>query len=101
MEWNRAHRVTRTFTEFGFSKSRMPTDLWASISAYYYNNRDNKVLEEWESKGLYVNWWERDVFFIPMPWELKVCGGRKPAPVTVLVVMYCGLTVRYIRICVV
>jgi len=29
------------------------------------------VIEEWDSKGLYVNWWERDVFFTPMPWELK------------------------------
>lgn len=72
MEWNRANRVARTFTPFGFSKGRMPTDLWASVSAYYYNNRNNRVLEEWDSKGLYVNWWERDVFFIPMPWVLKV-----------------------------
>jgi len=71
-EWNRANRVKRTFTEFGFSKGKLPTDLWASISSYYYNNRDHKVLEEWDTRGLYVNWWETDVFFIPMPWELKV-----------------------------
>jgi hypothetical protein len=76
MEWNRANRVKRTFTEFGFNKGRMPVDLWASISAYYYNNRDNKVLEEWDSKGLFVNWWERDVFFIPMPWLLKVTSTQ-------------------------
>lgn len=73
MEWNRAHRVSRTFTEFGFNKGRLPHDLWSSISGYYHNNRDHKVIEEWDSKGLYVNWWETDVFFIPMPWELKVC----------------------------
>lgn len=72
MEWNRAHRVSRTFTEFGFNKGRLPDDLWSSISGYYHNNRDHKVIEEWDSKGLYVNWWETDVFFIPMPWELKV-----------------------------
>jgi len=30
------------------------------------------VLEEWGGKGLYVNWWETDVYFIPMPWDLKV-----------------------------
>ncbi len=71
-EWSRANRVQRTFTEFGFSKGKLPVDLWASISSYYYNNRDHKVLEEWDTRGLYVNWWETDVFFIPMPWELKV-----------------------------
>jgi hypothetical protein len=72
MEWNRANRVTRTFTGLGFAKGRLPTELWSSISAYYYNNREHKIIEEWDSKGLYVNWWERDVYFIPMPWELKV-----------------------------
>lgn len=72
MEWHRAHRVTRTFTAYGFNKGRLPLDLWGSISAYYYNNRDNRILEEWDSKGLYVNWWEVDVFFIPMAYELKV-----------------------------
>jgi hypothetical protein len=71
-EWARAHRVQRTFTEFGFARGKVPMDLWGSISSYYYNNRNNKVLEEWDSKGLYVNWWERDVYMIPMPWGLKV-----------------------------
>lgn len=74
-EWDRAHRVKRTFTEFGFDKGRLPHDLWGSISAYYYNNRHAKVIEEWDSKGLYVNWWEADVFMIPMPWDLKVASN--------------------------
>jgi hypothetical protein len=39
MEWDRAHRIQRTFTEFGFNKGKLPNDLWASISSYYYNNR--------------------------------------------------------------
>ena len=34
----------------GFSKARMPDDLWGSISTYYYNNKDKKVREEWEKK---------------------------------------------------
>lgn len=71
-EWERAHRVQRTFTDLGFNRGKLPKDLWGSISAYYYNNRMNKVLEEWDSKGVFVNWWETDVYFIPMPWELKV-----------------------------
>ncbi len=70
-EWQRAHRVTRTFTEFGFHKGRLPNDLFASMSAYYYNNRDQATLEEWEDKGIFVNWWEADVFFLPMPMALK------------------------------
>mmetsp|Transcript_27365 Transcript_27365/g.60585 ORF Transcript_27365/g.60585 Transcript_27365/m.60585 type:complete len:484 (+) Transcript_27365:118-1569(+) len=76
-EWSRAHSVQRTFTEFGFHKGRLPDDLWGSISAYYYNNRQHTVTEEWEGKGLYVNWWERDVHFIPMPWELKRYWQRR------------------------
>lgn len=71
-EFDKAHRVKRTFTELGFNRGRLPNHLWGSISAYYYNNRNNKVQEEWIAKGLFVNWWERDVFFIPMPWKIKV-----------------------------
>lgn len=72
MEWRRAHTVQRTFTEFGFDKGRLPSDLWGSMSAFYYNNRHNKCSEEWEGKGVFVNWWESSVYFIPMPWGLKV-----------------------------
>ena len=49
-EWERSRRIKRTFTEFGFSKARVPDDLWGSISSYYYNNRNSKVREEWEKK---------------------------------------------------
>lgn len=31
-EWTRANRVTRTFTSLGFSRGRLPHDLWASIA---------------------------------------------------------------------
>ena len=70
-EWNRSRRVKRTFTELGFTKGRLPDDLWGSISAYYYNNRNKKVREEWEDKGFFVNWWEHDAYMIGMPWQLK------------------------------
>jgi hypothetical protein len=66
-----SHKYTHIHTHTG----RLPPDLWASISGYYYNNRNNKVLEEWGGKGLYVNWWETDVYFIPMPWDLKVISS--------------------------
>lgn len=70
-EWLRSKRVTRTFTELGFDKGRLPDDLWSSMSSYYYNNRNNKVREEWENKGMFVNWWEHDAYMIGMPWGLK------------------------------
>lgn len=70
-EWARHHKVKRTFTEVGFDIGRMPRDLWNSISTYYYNNRHSKSLEEWDHKGLFVNWWESDVYFISIPWNLK------------------------------
>ena len=71
MEWHRHNRVKRSFTEVGFNKWRMPNDLWNSMATYYYNNRNNKVREEWDSKGLYVNWWDVDAFMIGMPWGKK------------------------------
>lgn len=57
-EWDRAHRVKRTFTDVGFALGKLPVDLYASMSAYYYNNRNNLALEEWDDKGAFVNWWE-------------------------------------------
>jgi hypothetical protein len=50
-EYGRSNQVTRTFTELGFSIGKLPGDLWASISAYYYNNQMNKIREEWDTRG--------------------------------------------------
>jgi hypothetical protein len=71
-EWNRHNAVKRTFSALGFSKGRLPPDVFASIGGFYYNNRHNKVREEWKSKGVFVNWWESDVSFIQVPWQLKI-----------------------------
>ena len=51
-EWERSKKIKRTFTELGFSLGKLPLDLWGSISAYYYNNRNSKADEEWNSKGM-------------------------------------------------
>jgi hypothetical protein len=71
-EWKRSNRIQRTFTEFGFSKGRLPTDLFASMSSFYYNNKEKATIEEWGGKGVFVNWWEKDVLFVSMPFKLKV-----------------------------
>ena len=70
-EWVRSQGVKHTFTKVGFQKSRLPSDLFASMSAFYYNNRHEMAREEWRSKGLFVNWWEQDSHMVTMPWELK------------------------------
>ena len=70
-EWSRAHRVKRTFTPLGFNKGKLPPDLWASMKTYYYNNQANLAREEWNDKGVFVNWWEVESFMIGMPWKLK------------------------------
>ena len=70
-EWEKSRRVTRTFTGLGFAKGRLPLDLYSSMSAHHYNNRHHLMREEWQNKGLFVNWWERDAHMIGMPWELK------------------------------
>lgn len=70
-EWRRSRATTRSFTEVGFAKARLPPDLYASILTYYYNNRFNMAREEWDRKGVFVNWWQSDVYMIGMPWVLK------------------------------
>lgn len=70
-EWRRHQRVTRTFSPLGFQKGRLPDDLWGSIGAYYYNNQYAVTSEEWSGKGIFVNWWENDVKFVQVPWNLK------------------------------
>jgi hypothetical protein len=58
----------------GFNRGRLPADLYGSISGYHYNNRDNRVPEEWNDGGVIVNWWEAEVWMIHIPAELKVSG---------------------------
>jgi len=70
-EWTRHNRVTRTFSPLGFAKGRLPDDVFASMGALYYNNRHHKQREEWKGKGVFVNWWEADCQFLPIPWGLK------------------------------
>jgi len=70
-EFYRHDRVKRTFTELGFSKGRLPEDVWGSMQAYYYNNQNNACREEYENKGFTVNWYQVDPLFIGMPWGLK------------------------------
>eukprot|EP00606_Chrysophyceae_sp_TOSAG23-5_P001581 GSChrysophyteH2.ASY1.ANO1.1252.1 assembled CDS len=79
-EWRRANRVTRTFTELGFSKGKLPDDLFQSIRTYYYNNRMQLAREEWDDKGLFVNWWEVEAYMIAIPWRLKSYWQRRLMP---------------------
>lgn len=71
-EWEGSRKVKRTFTELGFSLSKLPKDLWGSMSTYYYNNKENENIEDWEGEGTYINWWESDVYIIEMPPSLKI-----------------------------
>jgi hypothetical protein len=64
-------QVQRTFTELGFKKGRLPPDVWSSISAYYYNNKEHSTFEEQAGASVFINWWEAPCYFIGMPWGLK------------------------------
>ena len=77
--------MKRTFTDIGFARSKLPLDLFGSMSAYHYNNRDNMVPEEWNDGGVIVNWWEADVFMVHIPFELKV---RNSCILNMFVYMY-------------
>jgi len=70
-EWEKTLKIKRTFSPLGFKKARLPEDVFAMMGAFYYNNRHNNVREEWDGKGVFVNWWETDPTFIQIPWETK------------------------------
>eukprot|EP00980_Cylindrotheca_fusiformis_P013410 scaffold3416_cov120-Cylindrotheca_fusiformis.AAC.8 len=70
-EWYRQGRIQRTFSSLGFAKGRLPNDVFASLGALYYNNRNHLTVEEWGGKGVFVNWWETTVAFVQIPWNLK------------------------------
>jgi len=70
LEYNRSMQIRRTFTSTGFSRGRLPDDLYASMATYYYNNYQQVYIEEWI--GMYhINWWETDPLMVGMPWGLK------------------------------
>ena len=71
MEWRKHKEVQRTFSSLGFAKGKLPDDVFANMAAFYHNNRHNLVNEEWEGKGVFVNWWETDVKFVSIPWATK------------------------------
>lgn len=70
-EWSRHTKPLKTFSTLGFSKGRLPNDVFASMGSFFYNNRHHKMSEEWKGKGVFVNWWETDIFMIQAPWKLK------------------------------
>jgi len=78
-EWSKHLQVKRTFSALGFNKGRLPDDVYGSMRAFYYNNRapPHRLMEEWEEKGLYVNFWESDCNFIQIPWELKYIWQKR------------------------
>ena len=71
LEWGRSKAVKSTYTPLGFAKHRLPGEVWADMLSYYHNNRRENVTEEWDAKGLYVNWWEVDPQMIALPWSRK------------------------------
>lgn len=70
-EWDKHNIPKRTFSTLGFSHGKLPKDVFGSMGAFFYNNRNNKVREDWQGKGVFVNWYETDVFMIQIPWDIK------------------------------
>ena len=90
-EWSRHKMVERTFSSLGFTKGRLPDDVFANMGSFYYNNRNNAVNEEWEGKGVFVNWWEADIKFVSLPWNLKYIWQQR---LNVLVSQWAGVEIE-------
>ena len=69
-EWENKKRTSRTFTPLGFAKGKLPRDIWASMSAFYHNNRNNRIVEDF-SYDILINWWTSESYLITMPPNLR------------------------------
>ncbi|CAB9519097.1 Ankyrin Repeat [Seminavis robusta] len=90
-EWTKHERIQRTFSPLGFKKARLPDDVFASMGSFYFNNRNNVLREEWNGKGVFVNWWETDCYFVQIPWDLK---GKWQERLRLLVEAWAGVPVE-------
>ena len=70
-EWETHKVVKRTFSPLGFQKGRLPPNLFASMGAFYYNNANHVVREQWADGEFQINWYEADCLFVQLPWALK------------------------------
>jgi hypothetical protein len=64
-------RVRRTFSKMGFGLGRLPNDLWASMKAYYHNNRDNTVMEFWTPQSVITNSYDSPTHMAHVPFGLR------------------------------
>ena len=60
--------VKLTFTELGFSKSRVPADIMGSMLTYYYNVKDDCFLQDY---GAAFVLYDNDPLLCPVPWEVQ------------------------------
>ena len=60
--------VKLTFTELGFSKSRVPADIMGSMLTYYYNVKDDCFLQDY---GLAYILYDNDPILCPIPMEVQ------------------------------
>mmetsp|Transcript_490 Transcript_490/g.761 ORF Transcript_490/g.761 Transcript_490/m.761 type:complete len:508 (-) Transcript_490:128-1651(-) len=81
-EWNRSRNIHRTFSKTGFLKFRLPNHIFASMQAFYHNNRheSNFYREEWHPDSVHINWWEAEASMVVMPWKLKQYWQRELLP---------------------
>lgn len=67
IEYERSRKIQRTFSSLGFEKNILPSDLLATMQAYYYNNRLSYIREDFSNKSMTVNWYKVDTKYIRMP----------------------------------
>mmetsp|Transcript_12228 Transcript_12228/g.24398 ORF Transcript_12228/g.24398 Transcript_12228/m.24398 type:complete len:549 (-) Transcript_12228:284-1930(-) len=72
-EWIRHGKIKRTFSPLGFTKGRLPDDMFASMGSFYYNNAKFAIPEESAPNydKVFINWWESPVHFVQIPWGLR------------------------------
>lgn len=75
-EWEKRNVVKRTFSPLGFTPSKLPDDVFGSMSAYYHNNALQAAPELWRPNDMRINWWEAEVNMLPLPVGLRVSSLR-------------------------
>jgi hypothetical protein len=59
------------YTQDGYEKRRLPEDVYDKLYSFYMNNKANHQLEHWSGSSTYVNHWESETRFLPLPDSTK------------------------------
>jgi hypothetical protein len=75
LEMNLEQPATQyNYTELGFKKVKIPSDIWGDILKFYNNNKYKQIAEKWPRGNTFVNSWSSPSYMISFE-DKRLRGG--------------------------